>query len=135
MAKISDFATDKRAEVEGVWIDIHDGLRLLIARADNINFLTKLRELGKPHATSVRMGAMDMNLALELSKKAMAETVLLGWTNLQEEQDGELVDIPYSAQKAYELLDANTDFFNLVRDLSQDRANFQRASNEQALGN
>lgn len=133
MASITDFQSDTNAELNGVWIPIHDGLELLIARADNINFTQKLRDLGSPHKTAVRMRNMDLKVAADLAKKAMASTILLGWKNLTEAD--QKTPIVYSEQKAFDLLTENTDFFELVFELSRDRANFVRRENEEALGN
>jgi len=126
--KISEFATDVQAEVEGVWIDVGDGLKLRVARFGNKRFQRYLASMAKPFSRT----SPTNEIAEGILRKAIARHVLMDWENLTEE-DG--TDIGYSEEKAVELFESHNDFYMLVQDLSKEVDNFKRTTDEEAEGN
>jgi hypothetical protein len=127
--KISEFAANTENAVEGVWEDI-DGLRLLIARFNNPEYLKLIRKYAKPLTRSRKQ--VKMETAEDIAIRAMSEAILLNWENLEDE-DGE--PIPYSQKKAYELLKEHRDFYEMVLEISRDTERFVEADREEDEGN
>lgn len=127
--KISEFATNTEIAVEGVWEEI-DGLRLLIARNNNPEYLKRIRKYAKPLSRSRRQ--VKMETAEDIAMRAMSETILLNWENLQNDDDE---DIPYSCEKAFELMKEHRDFYEMVLEISRDSERFAAANQEADEGN
>jgi hypothetical protein len=130
--KLSAFKTNPDKEEKGVWVDAGAGLRLRIARMNNPAFDEFIRKAAKPLASQLRLGTLEVKTAEELTARAMSRHVLLGWENLQND-DGS--DIPFSQDKAYELLTTHRDFFRMVSDFANDASLFRDALDEQAAKN
>jgi hypothetical protein len=130
--RISKFRTDRRAEEDGVWVDAGEGLQLRIARAGNPRFLEALRRLGAPLLPQVRTGTISEEASEDVLCRAMAEAILLNWGNLQDD-DGK--DIPYSREKAYQLLLEVRDFRLLVTELSQNVNLYRGEQTQRIVGN
>lgn len=131
MAKISQFKSTS-AEVEGVWVDAGAGLRLKIARAGNAAYEKILTRLTRPHIQRIRQNTFPDDEMKKLVWQAMGEAVLLDWENLDDE-DGN--PIPYSAEKATELITEHKDFRDMVAAYAQDATLFKAQLEEEAKGN
>lgn len=130
--RISKFRTDRRAEEDGVWVDAGEGLQLRIARWGNPRYQEAMRRLGSPLLPQIKTGTISEQASEEVLCKAMAETILLEWKNLQEEDGSE---IKYSREKALELLRDVRDFRALVVDLSQNVNLFRAEQARDIVGN
>ena len=128
--EIKELATNERIEQEGVWVDIGDETKLLIARLGNKAYERCLRKLGRPYLSQLRY-ATDNELIQKLAIKAMSRHVLLGWKNLQE--GGK--DIPYSHEKAEELLTKYHGLYRIVSEMAQEASLFREQDVEEAEGN
>lgn len=131
------FMTDPQKENEGSWIEIGDGARLLIARAGNENYKAYYRKISAPHKTKFRR-SFDIlndpelnNLADEMMIDAMANTILLGWEGIKDQNNA---DIPFSIQNARKLLEIK-DFRFYVYDLAGDIENFKAVEQEESEKN
>lgn len=122
MAKLRDITADRNKEVQGVWLPVGEGFDVKVARMPNPKFNARLQELGRPYRSQLRRGQYDAATVEKLTTEAMAETVLLDWRGL-EDDDGN--PIPYSQQKAKELLSDNSSFAEIVQELASDYSNFQ----------
>jgi len=129
--KLSEFKTPDDA-VSGRWFDVGEGLRLKIARAGHQRFEDCVHELMRPYTKKRRQGKVKQSVINEVTQKAMARTILLGWENLLDE-DGK--EIPYSEQKAYEILSQFHDFFKLVERYSAVFSEEELELEEDAEGN
>ena len=127
--KISAFKTDRTRETQGVWVDIGDGARLLIARLNNERYKQVFLNVSKPYKTQVRMGTLEESLAEDILCKCYSKAVLLGWDGLQ---DDEGKDVQYSEEKAYELLRTLPDFRQLVEDFATARELYRQEEIVQA---
>lgn len=130
--KISKFRTDVKKEQEGVWIEIGDGGKLLIARLGNSKYLHRQRELIKPHVRAIRTGSLPIDKQLEILLRNYSETILIGWEGIQDEKG---LEVPYSQQKAYEYLLDLRDFRDMVTELASEQALFSAEELEADVGN
>lgn len=123
----AQYATDKSAELNGVWTDIVLGddnvLRVKLARWNNHRFQDRMRALTKPHKFQIDNDNMRAAEAEVLTDHAIAETILLDW-------EGEiLVDgqpLSYSRANALAVLQAFPDFKDDVKARSQARDLFRK---------
>lgn len=63
---------------DGVWADF-EGSRFLIAHMSSLRFQRKLANLRQPHLSKINRNTIDPKLSQEITCKAMAGTILLGW--------------------------------------------------------
>lgn len=104
--KITKFKTDKSLELNGVWhiIDANDPKRIarvLVARDNNPKFVSKVRTALAPYQAKILRDSMTVDQSDDLMAKIMAETILLGWENIDDD-DGK--PITYNTENAYKLL-------------------------------
>lgn len=92
MAKLSRIDPVKAAK--GTWFDYEDdGIRLLIANIPNQAYEKFLQDR---QMSRLKKGKVSTEEREKLIEEAMANTVLLGWENID--------DTPYSVEKALSLL-------------------------------
>lgn len=116
MSLMKQFRTSKEAESNGKWIHICDNedgtvCRFLIVRAGHRNkAYTKLMEkLTRPYRAII--DKLDTKTDDTITATALSETVVIGWENVQDETG---VDIPFSKEKAKELLVQLPDLMDTV---------------------
>lgn len=119
------YATDETLETEGVWVEIGERARILVARAGNPKHEKLVRELRKPHERRFRDGKLPDDLATKLAVEAIARTILLGWEGLEDE-NGE--PMPYSVEKARELLTELKDFRTEVAEIATEAEMYRKES-------
>jgi len=131
MAKIDSIRTDLVKEFNGVWIPFIEGIELLIARARNPKYLEKLRELTKQYTD---IDKINNEIFEDILKKVRAETILLGWKNIQD-KDGK--DILYSSEQALVFFKDPElkDFYNFVIVVSENADYFRKSFLEGSLKN
>ena len=66
---------------DGVWVEF-EGSRFLIAHMSNLRFQRKLANLRQPHLSKINRNTIDPKLSQEITCKAMAGTILLGWDHV-----------------------------------------------------
>ena len=125
------FGTDKKAESEGRWVSIGENGRLLLARIGNPKFDQLQRELLEPYKTEIRAGTFSVEKRNELFRQAVSRTILLGWEGIK--YNGE--ELPYSPEKAFEILMALPDFAELVVRLANDLETFRAGAVEESKKN
>jgi hypothetical protein len=133
MADINKVRTDPEKELQGVWTDFAEGIRLKIARAGNPAYRKLLRELSEPHIKDIRNGTMDEELNSTILKKVRAITILLDWENIEE--NGQ--EVSYSKEKALEyFMDPSLrDFYLFVVIESENMDLFRKEVIEEAIKN
>ena len=132
--KFSSFKTNLDAEREGVWEDIGGGAALLVARAGNPEHeetIARLERKMRPQSMAAD-AELPIPLRQEIAIQAMVANILLGWRGLLDD-DGK--EIPYSREKAEELLRGARDFRQLVANLSMERRRFQNELTADTVGN
>jgi hypothetical protein len=110
-----NYATDEKAEIEGVWRPLGTG-RVKVARANNNNYIQLLNKLIGEHGSALDG---DSKAAVDLNKQVMVEvfakTVLLDWEGLSYKGK----PISYSHDNSKMLLQHN-DFRNKIGMLSNE---------------
>jgi hypothetical protein len=129
--KITNFQWDGKKEIEGVWVDEAEGLRLLIARENNPKYRKLQMSLMRKNARFLQNNRGEDKIE-EIQVGLIAETILLGWENLQEGDGSEIV---YSKDKAYELLRSYPDFREMVTAHAQNADLFRLEEREEQAGN
>lgn len=131
---IAQLRTDKKKDVDGVWVDYYGGLRFRIAHAGNVKadaYRNKLLQQ-KKHAVQ----QADMGVILDVNTQVMARCILLDWENMQDyDEQGNEVDVPYSEEKAYDLLKNVDKFRRVIDSYSEDMALFQNEQQVKAAKN
>lgn len=98
MANINKIKTDSQKEIQGVWTDFAEGIRLKIARARNPAYKKSIRDLTEPHQIKeIREDKLMLEDLDELLKQVRAKTILLGWENIEDEAGK---PIEYSPEQA-----------------------------------
>lgn len=133
----SKYAIDPQAAEDGVWVTLHEGAEVLVARFNNPRHRKVLERLRRPYKNMMRSGQeLPEAVQREITNKSMAECVLLGWrgetfTN----EDGS--PIPYSYDKALEYLSdpEMEDFANQVSFIALSGETYRKQSLEDAAKN
>lgn len=115
------YKTDKNLEENGVWVDLGDGLRVLVARFNSKRSREVHRRLRRAYENF--RGDLPEALEQELTIKQMAEGVLLGWEGMTFEDDGPPVE--YSVQNAIKALTEFPDFREDVAAIALKRDNYR----------
>ena len=120
MGKLSEIANYNDAMVNGVWVNFEAGIRVRVARLYNkrhAEILSRLR--------AEAMEGADETKAEDVFMRSIAEGVITGWQNL-EDDDGK--PIPFSAEKAYEIFgnEEYRDFYDFICDTSVKRALYRQ---------
>ena len=114
-----EFSYDADKAVNGVWSDIGDGCRLLVARMNNANYNKALRKAVLPF--SRRGGSPSVDQNRQILVRCTSRHVLLGWEGLTE--DG--TEVEYSEEEAYRLMTTYEEFFQLVVGIAADSDNYR----------
>jgi hypothetical protein len=130
MVKLNSLKVDPQRSNEGVWFDWTQGVRLLIARIGNASFDSRLRELMDGEKAAGNEDISRENLTM----MAVAETVLLGWEGI-EDDDGEPLE--WSVETSYALLsdEALADLYKFVIIKASEVAHYRFKADKDAAKN
>lgn len=138
------FATDKKAEEEGRWIDYLDAdtrVRVTRAGGKNKKFQRVLEALTKPHKRAIQADMMSNEKMREITMQAFLESVIVDW---QTRVDGEWVPgiqnkdkevVPFTKEAAKQVLTDLPDLFDDIVDYAQKSAMFREEGLEADAGN
>ena len=130
MDVFSTYATDEVAEVEGRWFPLDKKTKVLVARTGNPNYLKAIRQRMKDAQIDTEdQSDENEKLVSDLVVETMAETILLGWTNLT--MKGE--DLPYSKANAIKVLSVKG-FRTRISSIA-DKLDSFKVKEEKELGN
>lgn len=127
----SHYGTDPELEVGGVWEDISEGARLLIARVGNEAYQKRYRRVPRGIRNQISSGVLDDKVTEDVMCRLLADTILLDWEGISD--DGK--EIKHSKDKAYEMLRSYRDFRDLVWDVANDQSRFRDEDIEETKGN
>lgn len=128
-----DLATlrvDKEKEVTGVWMDLGDDCKLLIARWRNPKYQERFNRLQSRVIT--RMKTVDLEANQRIVRECVAHHCLLGWRKLL--LDGKEV-AAYTPELAIDLFTQFPDFLEFVLGYAQEREAYRAETIEEAKGN
>lgn len=139
MSLYSQFTTDPQLEREGVLLEYGTSstgqpVTIRIARAGgaNVQFQKRLEALTKPFRRQIQTETIDQKVSEKLVRQVYAETVVLGWENV-EDRDGN--PIPYSRDACMKLFDDLPDLFLDIQEQAQRVALFRTTIREADAGN
>jgi hypothetical protein len=132
--KLSTLVSDKEKTTSGVWCEFCEGLDFKIARMNNPEFRKYVSNLsrGSNRNSLRRIQRGDTEATLELTLKAMAKHILVGWRGLEDDEGNE---IPYSSQKAEEILKDSQEVYEFVELNAMDAELFKKEDDENAAKN
>jgi len=127
----AEFTRDSTAEVEGVWENIGGDAEILVAAWENPRYMQALRSIPRALRRRLEAGRVSPEEDRALMCKIVAETILLGWKNIQFEGE----DLPYSKENAEKVLLKLPRFYSLVIELAQEESRFLASEKEKTVKN
>lgn len=147
MSLFKQFKTDSKIEKEGILLDYGPNKDLpaneageypvtliRIARAGGANeaYNKRIEALSKKHRRQIQNDAMEVAQLRELTMHAVADTVILGWENVTDEDKNPM---PFSRDNALKLFKQLPDLFNDVQEQAAKAALFRTTIREDDLKN
>ncbi len=133
------FKTNENLETEGVWIEYGanekgEPVRIKIARAGghNVEFAKALEKATRPYRRAIQTGTLDNKTADRLYKEVFADTVVLGWVNV-DGPDGKPLE--FTRENVLKLFEDLPDLFADLREQANNMALFRDETREADLGN
>lgn len=133
------FSTDPSLEKDGILLEYgttEDGksIAIRIARAGGSNkaFERKLEFETKPIRRQLQNDTANNGQLLKILRKVYAETVVLGWENIQG-PDGK--DMPFTVENCIKLFEDLPDLFTDLQEASRKAALFRKEQREADAGN
>ena len=131
--KLNAFATNTEKEVNGVWHDIGEGAKVLVARSGNKKYQAELRREMKPYRNRLNRNDPTMEpIAEKILIRVIAKTILLDCEGI-EDDDGKL--IKYDTAKGVEMLTDYPELRDIISGLSDDLASYQDEFEEEVVKN
>lgn len=121
---------DSKKEIEGSEM-FYMGIKLIIARANNVKFKRMFRETLKPHKRDFDKGILSEEIAEDLMTGCIAKTILVGWEDLVD-KDGK--EWPYTVKNAEALLSEDRDVYDAITEFSEDIDNYITKSEDDTKG-
>ena len=134
MGKLNALRTDPNKESSGVWIDYEDDIKLKIGRMNSPAFEKFIADRQATSIGRYRRAKQTDAERDKLIEEAVANTILLDWKNIQDEEG---LDIPFSKEKALEFFrdPGLRDFYRFVLIEASQADNFKKDVLEQSSGN
>jgi len=123
--------TDRNLEQEGVEVQIGEDAFITVRRSNNDKFKKLLIRLRKPHEQRIQRGTMDQKVLDGLTRKAVAQEVLIDWRGIKDE--GKV--IKYSPEAAEALMKKYEDFQEDVLTAANTRETFRKEIEEENAKN
>lgn len=131
--KINSYITDEKLETDGVWRNLKEGGRVLVGRYKSNTYNAALREQLKPIIAKLTDDKeIDPDQFTDAVLVASANTILLGWDDIQDDDGNEL---EHTTELGLHYLRVAKDFREEVLGLSQQREAYSKAFQEHATGN
>lgn len=73
------FRASSEKTIEGVWVDLGDGLKVRVAHMKNPRYQEALERLLKPHRVAMKTNTLPDDVVEAAVVEAMAEAILLDW--------------------------------------------------------
>jgi len=130
----SSFKNDTTREQGGVTMDLGDLGQIQVARAGgaNVSYEKALLAASKPHRRAFQAGVIDEKVAKKIMVDVYADTIILGWSGLKDENGA---DFPFSKDNARKLLTDLPDLFAQIRAVAEDQTLFRQEILEQDAKN
>jgi hypothetical protein len=130
MSLYKRFKTDPKIEKEGVLLDFGKNSKgaqiyIRVARAGGANqaYLNRMEARAKPHRRSIQNDTIERVTLEKLILDVYAETVVLGWENVEDENGNEL---PFNKDNVIKLFTDLPDVYEEVKDQAQKGALYRQ---------
>lgn len=117
------FKTDELKELEGIWEDLGEGAKVLIARIGNKNYTEAYKKVPRGIRRMIERGALRDSKVDDLICELIAATILLDWKEIEFKGKA----IKYSPENAKKVLLYLPEFRELIWEIAND---FQRFHDE-----
>lgn len=134
MSLYKQFKTDEQVEKQGLTLNFADGISIVIARAGGSNdrYFKRMEVLTKPYRRQIEAGTADRKVLQAVIIEVFAETVLLGWENVTDEEGKPL---EFNKLNAIKVLTDLPDLFAEIQEQAGKSALFRLSLNEQDAKN
>lgn len=129
MSLYSQFKTEDSLEKQGILLEYgttEDGkpICIRIARAGGANraYEKRMEAEVKPYRRMIQNETIETSVVTRILRKVFAETVVLGWENVQDESGK---DIPFNVENCIKLFEDLPDLFKDVQEQAQRAALFR----------
>ena len=129
---IDVFATDEKAEIEGIWKELGSGAAIKVARDGNPAYAIMLRKETVKHSGINWTEDLSEKETSDIFNKIRAHTILLDWRGIEEVKD---VLVPYSSEKAFEWLVKYKEFRKIVISVSLNFDNYRAKQEKEVKAN
>lgn len=139
MSLYKQFKTDNTLEKDGILLEYGENSKgkpicIRVARAGGSNnaYAKRMEARVKPYRRQIQNETMESALVERIVKEVYAETVVLGWENVefpvldaQGNQTDKLEELPYTTENCIRLFDDLPDLFRDIQEQSQRAALFR----------
>lgn len=139
MSLYNDFATAPNLETDGIFLDYglnskKQSIRIRVARAGGANakFAKVVEFKFRPHKRAIANDSMDRKLADKLMIEAYAESVVLGWSGV-EDKDG--TELEFTVENVKKLFTDLPELFKDVQEQTQKFSLFRAETREDEAKN
>lgn len=129
MSLYQKFETDRSLEKTGIELDYGPNSKkqptlIRIARAGGANdaYLKRMESKAKPHRRAIQHETIDKDTLAKIIREVYAETVVLGWSGV-EDREGNALE--YSVENAVKLFTDLPDLFLDIQEQAQNAALFR----------
>lgn len=134
MSLYKQFKTDNSLEKEGILLEYGENskgkpIAIRIARAGGANkaYEKRMEIRVKPYRRQIQNEIIETALVEKIIKEVYAETIVLGWENVEDENGN---DMEFSAENCLKLFDDLPDLFRDIQEQSQRAALFRQEVRE-----
>lgn len=131
MARISKLKRDVTAVHE---VEYGEGVFVSLRPMPNPEFDARMSNLRKPQIRRIRQGTFSDEERVQITKEAMAYTVVVGWRGIEDDDDQ---PVPYSPKQCLEYFNDPDlyDFYQFCRTEAADLGGLEREDEAEAVGN
>lgn len=140
------YATDPKAETDGIKMQFGEGTFITLARAGGSNkaYQKAAERFARPHRQAIERGIIDPKVADGILHETYAEAVVLGWEGVldpktvrKDPDTGEITgdELPFTRENVIYLFRALPELFEDVKDKASNAANFRAGDIADDLGN
>ncbi len=134
MSLYKQFKTDNSLEKEGILLEYGENskgkpITIRIARAGGANkaYEKRMEIRVKPYRRQIQNEIIETALVEKIIKQVYAETIVLGWENVEDENGN---DMEFSVENCLKLFDDLPDLFRDIQEQSQRAALFRQEVRE-----
>lgn len=109
------FETDKNIEVDGVWLEYDEGVKIRVARAGGANkrYLKAMEKLFRKHRKAIQLDTLPEEKARVLMREVYVDTVILGWEGVTDKEGNPM---SFNRENCLKLFSDLPDLFNDVQE-------------------